>query len=104
MYQKINHEHSAVTLYNDASNLGWWAHMRDQSTGGNWSVNEVKYHINMKEMLEVKFALKFFVKESSSVSIKVFIDNTTLISVLKSMGTSHNFYLKCISKQIWEWC
>ena len=39
----------AVILHSDASNLGWGAHMRDQSTGGNWPVNEVKYHINIKE-------------------------------------------------------
>ena len=53
--------------------------MRDQSTGGSWSVNEVKYHINIKETLAVKFALKSFIKEFSNVSIKIFIDNTTVI-------------------------
>ena len=36
-------------------------HIRDQSAGDNWSVNEVKNHI--KEMLAVKFALKAFVKD-----------------------------------------
>ena len=46
--------------------------MRDQNTGGNWSVNEVTYHINIKEMLAVKFALKSFVKEFSNLSIKIF--------------------------------
>ena len=106
MYQKINHEPPTVTLYSDASSLGWGgeAYMRDQNTGGNWSVNEVTYHINIKEMLAVKFALNSFVKEFSNVSIKIFIDNTTVISVLKNMGTSHNFHLNSICKQIWEWC
>ena len=56
------------------------------------------------EILAVKFALKSSVKEFSNVSIKIFIDNTTVMSVLKSMGTSHNFHLNCIFKQIWEWC
>ena len=58
--------------------------MRDQNTGGNWSVNEVTYHMNIKEMLAVKFALKSFAKEFSNVSIKIFIDNTPVISVLKT--------------------
>ena len=80
------------------------AYMTDQNTGGKWSVNEVTYHINIKEMVAVKFALKSFVKEFSNVSIKIFIDNTTVISVLKNMGTSHNFHLNSICKQIWEWC
>ena len=104
MYQKINHEPPAATLYNDASNLGWGSHMRDQRTGGNRSFNEVKYHINIKEMVAVKFALKSFVKEFPNVSIKIFVDNTTVILVLKNMGTSHNFHLNRICKQIWEWC
>ena len=78
--------------------------MRNQSTGGNWSFNnEVKYYINAKELLAVKFALKSFVKEFSNVSIKIFIDNTTVISVLKNMGISHNFHLNSICKQIWKW-
>ena len=90
LYKKINHEPPTVTL--DASSLGWVSNMRDQNTGGNWSFSEVTYHINIKEML-VKFALNSFVKEFSNVSIKIFIDNTTVISVLKNMGTSHNFHL-----------
>ena len=57
--------------------------MRDQNTGGNWSVNEVTYYINIKEILAVTFALKSFVKEFSNLSIKTFIDSTTVISVLK---------------------
>ena len=77
--------------------------MRDQNAGGNWSVNEVRYHINIKEMLSGKFALKSFVKEFSNVSIKIFIDNTAVISVLKNLGTSHNFHLNSICKQIWKW-
>ena len=60
--------------------------MRHQNTGGNWSVHEVTYHINIKEMLAVKFALKSFAKEFSNVSINIFIDNTAVISVLKKHG------------------
>ena len=101
LYKKINHEPPTVTL--DASSLGWVSNMRDQNTSGNWSFNEVTYHINIKEML-VKFALNSFVKEFSNVSIKIFIDNTTVISVLKNMGTFHNLHLNSIRKQIWEWC
>ena len=55
-------------------------------------------------MLAVKFSLKSFLKEFSNVTINIFIDNTAVISVLKNMGTSHNFHLNSICKQIWEWC
>ena len=79
-----NDESPTVTLYRDAQNLGWGVHMKDQSIGSNWTVNEGKYHINIKEMLAVKFALNSFVKEFSNLSIKLFIDNTTVISILKT--------------------
>ena len=70
--------------------------MRDQNTGGNWSVNEVTYHINIKEMLaNVSLLLKNFLIYPSK-----YFDNTTAISVLKNMGTSHNFHLTSICKQI----
>ena len=36
--------------------------MRNQNDVGNWSVNDAKYHINIKEMLAVKLALKRFFK------------------------------------------
>ena len=55
-------------------------------------------------MLAVKFPVKSFVKEFSNSSIKIFIDNTTVISVFKNMGPYHNFHLSSICKQIWEWC
>ena len=63
---------------------GGGAYMRDQNTGDNCSVNEVKFHINIKEILAVKFALKSFAKEFSNISIKIFIGNTPVISVLKT--------------------
>ena len=78
--------------------------MRNQNDVGNWSVNDAKYHINIKEMLAVKLALKRFLKQFSNVSIKIFIGNTTVVSVLKNMGTSHKFHLNCICTKIWEWC
>ena len=82
--KKKTDESPTVTLYRDAQNLGWGVHMKDQSIGSNWTVNEGKYHINIKEMLAVKFALNSFVKEFSNLSIKLFIDNTTVISILKT--------------------
>ena len=36
--------------------------MRNQNDVGHWSVNDPKSHINIKEMLAVKLALKRFLK------------------------------------------
>ena len=48
-------------------------------------------------MLAVYFTLKCFAKDFSNLTVIIHIDNTTVISILKNMGTSHNKLLnkKC---------
>ena len=45
-------------------------------------------------MLAVYFSLKCFAKDFSNLTLKIHIDNTAVVSVLKSMGTSHNELLQ----------
>ena len=75
-----------------------------RNTGGNCSLEKKSCHINVKEMLAVYFPLKCFTKNFSNLTVKIPIDNTVVVSILKNMGTSHNelFNKKC--KLIWEWC
>ena len=55
-------------------------------------------------MLAVYFTLKCFAKDFSNLTVIIHIDNTTVISILKNMGTSHNKLLNKKCKLIWEWC
>ena len=42
-------------------------------------------------MLRVYFSLKCFAKDFSNLTIKIHIDNTAVVSILKNMvGTPHN--------------
>ena len=54
-------------------------------------------------MLAVYFSPKCFAKDFSNLTIKIHIDNISVVSILKNMGTSHNemFNKKC--KFLWEW-
>ena len=70
MYNKINHEPTAVILYSDSSDIGCGAHTENKSTDGNWSVDEFSCHINRKEMLTVVFPLKSLAKKVSNLSVK----------------------------------
>ena len=45
-------------LSSDASKLMWGAVLREAKTGGNWSEDESKLHINVKEMTASFFALR----------------------------------------------
>ena len=55
-------------------------------------------------MLAVYFSLKCFAKDFSNLTLKIHIDNTAVVSILKNMGTTLNELLNKKCKLIWEWC
>ena len=55
-------------------------------------------------MLPVYFSLKCFAKNLSNLIIKIHIDDTAVVSILKNMGTSNNELLNKKCKRIWESC
>ena len=44
-------------MSSDASNIDWGAACKNEKTGGNWSTQESKQHINLLEALTAYFAL-----------------------------------------------
>ena len=104
MFNKISKDPPTVNIYSDASGTGWRAHFQGKNTEGNWSPEEKDYHMNVKEMLALYFSSKCFAIDFSNLTLKIHIDNTAVVSVLKSMGTSHNELLQKKWKLIWEWC
>ena len=88
MLNKISEDPPTGNIYSDASDTGWGAHFHGRNTGGNWSLEEKYYHI-IKKMLSVYFSLKCFAKDISKLTLKIHIDNTAVLSILKNMGTSH---------------
>ena len=55
-------------------------------------------------MLAVYFSLKCFAKDFSNLTLKIHIDKTAVVSILKNMGKSHDELLNKKCKLIWEWC
>ena len=55
----------------------------------------------MKALL---FALQVFVKDNHNTRITILSDNTTAVSVLSTMGTSHSKLCNEMCKEIIEWC
>ena len=100
----ICHPPVHITLYSDASLMGWGAVMNDSSTGGRRSPSEAKNHINCLELLAALFALNCFQSSLSGKHVKIMIDNTTAVSVINNMGTCHSDKCNSISVQIWEFC
>ena len=90
-------------IYTDASNTGWGATNGIHEAFGFWDKNQEKLHINAKELLAVKFALKSIADNLKSCEILLRIDNTTTIAYINKMGGVRYPALNKIAKDIWQW-
>ena len=100
----LTRELPTCTLTTDTSKLGWGAVLSKQSTGGLWSSNESKRHINYLELFAVFLGLQTFCSSHHDCHIRLMIDNTTAVALLNHMGTSHSDPLNELTKEIWLWC
>ena len=103
-YKPISHGKSSLTITTDASKLGWRAMCEGVSSGANWTHSEAQHHINYLEMLAIFMGLQTFAQDRFKIHIRVMTDNTTAISVLNNMGTSHSNECNTLGQTICEWC
>ena len=90
-------------MYTDACDTGWGVRFLDRENHGQWSIEESKLHINVKEIMAVYFGLITMLHDMSHTSVKLHIDNTVTVNVLKHMGTSHNPDLNQYARKVWLW-
>ena len=69
-----------IEIFSDACLTGWGATYNGHSTGGHWSFEESKSHINVLEIKGALFELKIYCKDMYKVSIQFKIDNTSTIA------------------------
>jgi len=93
-----------ITMSTDASKKGWGCAIDRVKTGGLWTLEESKHHINYLELLAVYFGLKSHKSLVSHKHVKVLVDNTTVQITLNKMGTSHSPILNSLIKATWDWC
>ena len=89
-YNEISHGNPQIVITSDASKIGWGCTCGDQKTRGNWTPQEALSHINILEIRAAYFALKTFSETISNKHVKLMVDNTTAVSCLNQMGTSHS--------------
>ena len=97
----------AFQLESDASKAGWGGCMTtDQgkpSTGGNWSENEAKLHINKLELWAAWFTIQSFWSHATGCHIKIASDNTTTVAYINNLGGTKDDCNE-IARKIWLWC
>ena len=102
-FRTISHGNASKIIISDASTAGWGAICNNTSTGGRWSFDEMKNHINYLELLAIFCALKSFCKDDSNMHVQIRTDNTTAKSYIKNFGGIKSENCNCLAKKIWLW-
>ena len=73
----------------------------DMSSGGHWSVEESKLHINVLELLTAYHALQIYCKNMFNTSFHLKVDNTTAVACINKQTAPTELEFT-IAKQIWN--
>ncbi|XP_046543605.1 uncharacterized protein LOC124253801 [Haliotis rubra] len=88
-----------LTMYTDASTLGWGAHMGHLQLQGIWSDQEKSLHINVLEMLAIVRALEHWSWCLHSKAIMVATDNSTVVCYVNKQGGTRSHQLLCATQK-----
>ena len=98
-YNDIYHGSPSSSLTTDASKSGWGAIFDSANTNGLWSISESLEHVNVQERKALLFGLMALINQTG-LHIKILSDNTTAVSGVNKMGTSHSQDCNTIVKLI----
>ena len=76
----------------------------DTSTGGFWSLEEQRHHINFLELKAVLLGLKLLCGAFSEKHVFVQSDNTTTVVYINAMGGIKSIPSNEMATMIWDWC
>lgn len=93
-----------ITLFTDASNLGWGITDGTNPSGGLWNEFESAQHINWKELKAIHIGILTYCKTNNFKHARVMCDNTTAISYINNMGGIQSTVCDSLSKDIWMYC
>lgn len=104
-FRVISHGKPSHTIYTDSSKTGWGAfdETLNVKTGGHWSAEESKYHINFLELQAAFLGLKALCSDEVDIHLKLFMDNTTSCAYLANYGGKKRA-LNNLATDIWSWC
>lgn len=84
----------------DASDDGWGIQVSDHLLSGPWTEDQLKWHINRKELYAVLVALREFREVVLGQSVMVQSDNRTVVSYLRNQGGTKSIALLEMTRKI----
>ena len=93
-------------LYTNASHYGWGAHLELMSLSfhDSWSEDQSQLHINLLEIMAIRFVLIRVFKYIYHSCVMISTDNTTVVSYIKKQGGTHSPNLCVEVWKILQWC
>ena len=91
------------TIFTDASNQGWGAHMGDSKISGTWTLTDRKLHINCLEFKAVTFALQHWAPLLQGRQVMVATDNLTVVSYTNKQGGTRSSTLLRLTVDLFLW-
>ena len=88
-------------IESDASLTGWGAALQETRTGGPWSWEEKRQHINCLEIMAAHLAIMSFLKYQRNVTVLMLIDNTTAVSYINHLGGTVSPQATQATKALW---
>ncbi len=100
----ILHPPPSLVIRSDSSDFAWGAVSEGHSTGGPWTEDERRWHINEKELYAAYLALLFFCKSGQGEGghVRLELDNTTAVSYINNQG-GRKRALNNLARTMWLW-
>ena len=92
-----------LTLWTDASDSGWDAHLGASFVSGLWTQEEFLLSINLRELMAVGLVLNRFASSVSCHSVAVCTDISTALTYLKNQGGTVSTSLNREAHDILRW-
>ena len=90
-----------VTLFTNASSLGWGAQLGSRSTQGQWSASQRSWHINVLEA--VINAVRNFLPHLRSRVVRLMCDNAVTVAYIKNEGGTRSYTLMQMTIRLPKW-
>ena len=83
------HPKPDYVIYTDASKEGWGATDKSVTINGRWNNREKEWHINILELLAIKYALLSLLNQiKGKYHVRIMSDNATAIPYINKQGGS----------------
>ncbi|KAG1035982.1 hypothetical protein G6F43_013135 [Rhizopus delemar] len=93
-----------LTIYTDASDLGWGVASQELETAGFWTAREKETSINTRELQAIYFGLQLHARKYRGSTIRVYTDNMTALKYTVKDGGTASALLQDLAVKIQDLC